>query len=114
RRINLLTDKVDGSRDLVTGDEWRARRVGIDPQAAHDVREIDAHRLHANPHFAGLRMRQRLLLHVHHIRLARLCDPDLSHPSLLERKPRNLTVTSIAATGGSSQTRALDPALPAR
>ena len=52
-RIETCADGVDPTGDLVAGHDRKRRHIGIDPHAAHDIGEIDAASLDANPISSG-------------------------------------------------------------
>ena len=81
-RVDSIADLINSSRDLVARHDRDFGEVGIQPQAAHDVGEIYAARLYANPHLAGGRLRIGRLLDDKNLGRAGLGNPYLPHDRL--------------------------------
>ena len=78
-RCVLSADGVNASGDLIARDDRKARQVRIEPEAAHNVGEIDAARLDPNAQLACSRMRVRHLLDEKNLGRASFRNPDLPH-----------------------------------
>ncbi len=80
--LDTGSETVDGAGDLVAHDRRERRRVGVEAETSHDVREVDARGRDADAHLALAGLRIGRLANLENLGAPRPRNPDLSHARL--------------------------------
>ena len=83
--LHPLAHGFDIAGDLVADGAGWLGRLGVEADARHRVREVDAGGLDRDPHLAGAHRGIRLLLNLEHLRASVLRDDDRPHGTTLQR-----------------------------